>query len=263
MRQDNSIDIFSIMPIEVFMDDRLSKTEIRVLGAILSFRNKNTNLCWPKREQIRDRCNLPLCKISTATSHLVELGWLEKDGDGGRSRSTTYKLTVPEIEIKTVTDSVTVTKSVTVTDSVTKTVTESVRGIKQTSEQTISKNKGGAQKEKNGFSDFWEAYPKKKGKDDARKAWKKINPDEQLQATIIASVIMAKESDIDWIKEGGQYIPYPATYLNGKRWEDEISTQKSLSDRQRSHSGSPQGKGGSNYERKPRISPDAWRDTDF
>jgi hypothetical protein len=42
-----------------------------------------------------------------------------------------------------------------------------------------------------------------------------------------------------------------------------LEKQKSLSDRQRSHSGSPQGKGGSNYERKPRISPDAWRDTDF
>jgi hypothetical protein len=43
-----------------------------------------------------------------------------------------------------------------------------------------------------------------------------------------------------------------------------LEKQKSLSDRQRSHSGSPQQrKGGSNYERKPRISPDAWRDTDF
>lgn len=33
------MDIFSIMPIEVFMDERLSKTEIRVLGAILSIKN--------------------------------------------------------------------------------------------------------------------------------------------------------------------------------------------------------------------------------
>lgn len=26
----------------------------------------------------------------------------------------------------------------------------------------------------------------------------------------------------DWIKDGGQYIPLPATWLNGRCWEDEI-----------------------------------------
>lgn len=139
------MDVFSIVPIEVFIDERLTKTDLRVLGAILSFRNKDTNLCWPKREQIAERCGLPLCKISTATTHLVDLGWLEKSGDGGRSRSTKYKLLVPDLTTKTVINLVTVTKSETVTnpitktltDSVTKTVTKSVRGIKQTNEQTI------------------------------------------------------------------------------------------------------------------------------
>lgn len=136
------MDIFSIMPVEAFMDDRLTKTDLRVLGAILSWRNKNTNLMWPKREKIAERCNLPLCKISTATTHLVALNWLEKEGDGGRSRSSQYKLTVPDILIKTLTDLVTVTNSVTVTDlvtetltdSVTETVTDSVRGIKHKEE---------------------------------------------------------------------------------------------------------------------------------
>lgn len=155
------MDIFSIMPIEAFMDDRLTKTDLRVLGAILSWRNKNTNLMWPKREKIAERCNLPLCKISTSTTHLVALNWLEKEGDGGRSRSSQYKLTVPDILIKTLTDSVTVTESVTVTkqvtetltDSVTKTVTDSVRGIKHKEEQkeeqkvTLVDNTDSAKKE--------------------------------------------------------------------------------------------------------------------
>lgn len=25
----------------------------------------------------------------------------------------------------------------------------------------------------------------------------------------------------DWLKDNGQYIPYPSTWLNQKRWEDE------------------------------------------
>jgi hypothetical protein len=144
------MDIFSIMPVEVFADDRLSKTDLRVLGVILSFRNRNTNLCWPKREHIAERCGLPLCKISTATTHLVELGWLEKLGDGGRSRPSHYRLIVPVFLTEMVTESVTVTDSVTVTKSVTKTVTDSVRGIEQTSKHTkVTTTSDAAKKLKN------------------------------------------------------------------------------------------------------------------
>ena len=27
----------------------------------------------------------------------------------------------------------------------------------------------------------------------------------------------------DWLKDNGQYIPYPSTWLNQKRWEDELN----------------------------------------
>lgn len=70
------------------------------------------------------------------------------------------------------------------------------------------------------FDEFWAAYPKKKAKEDARKAWAKIKPDESLGKAIIQAVEESKKT-ADWKKEKGKYIPYPATYLNGKRWEDE------------------------------------------
>ena len=70
------------------------------------------------------------------------------------------------------------------------------------------------------FDEFWAAYPKKKAKEDARKAWAKLKPDEALGKAIIQAVEESKKAD-DWKKEKGKYIPYPATYLNGKRWEDE------------------------------------------
>ena len=70
------------------------------------------------------------------------------------------------------------------------------------------------------FDEFWTAYPKKKAKEDARKAWAKIKPDEALGKAILQAVESAKRST-DWTKDKGKYIPYPATYLNGKRWEDE------------------------------------------
>ncbi len=70
------------------------------------------------------------------------------------------------------------------------------------------------------FEQFWKAYPKKKSKGQAEKAFFKINPDEQLLAIIIATIERAKKSE-DWIKEKGKYIPYPATWLNAKGWLDE------------------------------------------
>lgn len=70
------------------------------------------------------------------------------------------------------------------------------------------------------FERFWSAYPKKVSKGTAEKSFAKIKPDAALLQNILSAVERAKASD-DWKKEGGQYIPHPATWLNGKRWEDE------------------------------------------
>lgn len=71
------------------------------------------------------------------------------------------------------------------------------------------------------FTEFWQAYPRKKSKGDAEKAWLKIKPDEQLTARIITAVQRATTS-AEWQKDGGQFIPYPASWLRAKGWEDEI-----------------------------------------
>lgn len=70
------------------------------------------------------------------------------------------------------------------------------------------------------FDRFWAAYPKKKGKEDARKAWKKLAPDLETCRRMAAALESQKKSH-DWVKESGRFVPYPATWLNGRRWEDE------------------------------------------
>lgn len=78
------------------------------------------------------------------------------------------------------------------------------------------------------FEIFWKAYPKKKSRVVAEKAFIKINPDEQLLATMLAKIERAKKS-VDWSKDNGQYIPYPAAWLNQRRWEDEDEQIKPVS----------------------------------
>jgi len=73
------------------------------------------------------------------------------------------------------------------------------------------------------FNSFWKAYPKRKSKQNAWKAWLKLDPDEQLTGKIISAVLRAK-TQADWRKDEGRFIPYPATWLNAHGWEDEISS---------------------------------------
>ena len=70
------------------------------------------------------------------------------------------------------------------------------------------------------FNRFWLAYPRKKSKGDALKAWKKLRPNEQLVTTMLAAIERDKSSE-QWRKDGGQFIPYPASWLNARGWEDE------------------------------------------
>lgn len=70
------------------------------------------------------------------------------------------------------------------------------------------------------FEKFWKAYPKKASMGQAERAWRKLSPNEQLVETILQAIERAKTSE-NWRKDGGQFIPYPATWLNAKGWKDE------------------------------------------
>lgn len=73
-----------------------------------------------------------------------------------------------------------------------------------------------------GFEKFWEIYPRKVNKQKAIIAWNKIAPDPVLLEKIIQAVSVAKQAE-DWTKEQGRFIPHPTTWLNGHRWEDDLS----------------------------------------
>ena len=71
---------------------------------------------------------------------------------------------------------------------------------------------------RDGFEEFWSSYPKKVGKESAKKAFQKVK--EPLETLL--SAIEQQKCSSQWSKDGGQYIPNPATWLNQHRWEDEL-----------------------------------------
>ena len=70
------------------------------------------------------------------------------------------------------------------------------------------------------FNNFYTLYPKRRNKEAAHRAWKKLNLSKELVEVILKDVADKGASE-EWQKQGGQFIPYPASYLNGRRWEDE------------------------------------------
>ena len=68
------------------------------------------------------------------------------------------------------------------------------------------------------FEEWYEKYPKKKGKVEARKHWKrkKLDP---IADQIIADTV--QRTAVEWTDP--QFIPMASTYIFQERWEDEIA----------------------------------------
>jgi hypothetical protein len=67
------------------------------------------------------------------------------------------------------------------------------------------------------FLRFWAAYPHKTKKQAAWRAWLRMRPPIEKCLT----TLQWQTKSEDWVKEGGRFIPHPATWINGGSWEDE------------------------------------------
>lgn len=71
------------------------------------------------------------------------------------------------------------------------------------------------------FESFWTVYPRKVGKAQARKAWDKLNLNNDT-VMLIAENIALRIKHGEWSDANKTFIPHASTYLNNARWEDEV-----------------------------------------
>lgn len=74
------------------------------------------------------------------------------------------------------------------------------------------------------FDQFWARYPKRTAKAVAIKSWNKLKLDEPLFIAIMTALDNHKKNP-DWGKENGKFIPHASTWLNQRRWEDEVAVE--------------------------------------
>lgn len=71
-----------------------------------------------------------------------------------------------------------------------------------------------------GFEKFWKEYPRKVGKDAAKRAFEKAIKKADIETLVTA--VQRQKCGTQWTRDNGQYIPHPATWLNQGRWQDEV-----------------------------------------
>ena len=77
------------------------------------------------------------------------------------------------------------------------------------------------------FEQWYRVYPCRKAKAKAERAWLALKPDAELQATIHTAVARQKQARADALQTGQWQPdwPHPATWINGRRWEDQGTTE--------------------------------------
>ena len=198
-------DQFTQIPNSWVRDSRLSLKARGLLAQIMSHRAG-----WSvSLRMLAKTNNCGLRSIRSAVDELIEYGYLSRSDEQGRDEDgnfTDYTYTTQDPPIY----------SGLARSRFAHTRTAHTRNA--TTKNTISKNKidkNIESVESPAFVEFWELYPNKVDKARARKAWAKLGAKRELLAIEGARRFA---SDPNLPKK--RYIPYPATWLNGERWED-------------------------------------------
>lgn len=199
------------IPREIWLDERLNATEKIILAEIDSL-DSSVDGCWASNEYLAQFCQCSAWKVSSAVSKLAKLGYLKVVSFDGRRRKIKSCMTF--FQMQTFENH------------------KADAGISQeisTSKEYRNNNTPRSRAKTDispGFSNFWALYPKKVAKQNAVKAWGKTGADDSqsLTDTILADV--NRRISGEWRGKDMQYIPHPATYLNQRRWEDEMTPTK-------------------------------------
>lgn len=189
---------------------QMGRTEKSVLISLADNAN-DQGVCWPAVDTIAMRCCLSDRAVQKAMDWLEAHGLISRQRKTGRS--TVYTVTpgnyqAPEKASK-------------------KQPPNAVHPNRKEPTAEPSGNRQGAparkaktEKPVAGFDAVWAIYPRKEGKADAEKAFRKLAPDAALLADILAAIERQKASP-QWREDGGKFVPHCSTWLNGKRWQDE------------------------------------------
>ena len=181
---------------EVRVGDPLAKL---LLVALADRADKERGQCWPSLSRLCEDTEMSKASVTRRLSYLEQQGFVHRTQRDQSSTLYTLPLTEPTMSL-----------------------TETPPCLSQR-HKPISNNL--SENQDIMFEDFWQVYPKKVGKGQARIAFrsaiKKATKDELISS---AQVFAQQHAATD-----KQFVPHASTWLNGERWLDE-SNQSSWGD---------------------------------
>ena len=198
---------YIVVPLEVFNDTRLDATEKILLMRIDSFcKYGDGDGCYASNDYLSTFCGCSDRKISQSLTKLKQLGYIEQKAFNGRQRILWSRLA----DISSLPSRICGADSQNLRTEIIEISNKSIDNTPYNPPQTPLFDE-------TSFNRFWDAYPKKRDKANAMKSFRKVT----VPVSVLIDAIEKQKKSADWLKENGRFIPYPSTWLNGRRWEDE------------------------------------------
>ena len=194
---------------KLVVDDRQLSFGAKSIALYLNtYMNDSHDMAFPSLERIRGELN-----IGSNTTLIKYLDELERLGYLNRqkrfSKTTIYHAVVPP-KISSITESVVLQN---MDNSITESETPVLQNLESNKQENKQNNKQNSSKTP--FGDFWNVYPRKENKKKTEVAWRRLSEKNRKMAI---QDCQTRYKDTD-----KQFIPLPSTYINGERWNDEMT----------------------------------------
>lgn len=210
---------WAVLPAAVRYDEELPPNA-KLLYAEISSLTDRRGYCYASNEYFTRVFSLSERTIQNLLNALKRGGYIRiSDGSGGSGRRKIFAGLNPLLDNPAENCGVTPQKfAPNPAENCTQT---SIENKKETNPPKAPQGAGADIWDKAAWDRFWAIYPRKVDKAKAIRAWNKLKADRKLMQ-IMSAALKAQRASEEWRRDNGRAIPYPSTWLNNRRWEDEL-----------------------------------------
>ena len=210
---------WAVLPAEVRYDEDLP-ANAKLLYAEISSLTDRRGHCYASNEYFMRVFALSERTIQNLLNALKRGGYIRiSDGSGGAGRRKIFAGLNPLLDNPA--ENCGVTPQKIAPDPAENCTQTSIKTKKETKPPKAPQGAKADIWDKPAWDRFWAIYPRKVDKAKAIRAWNKLKADRKLMQ-IMSAALKTQRASEEWRRDNGRAIPYPSTWLNNRRWEDEL-----------------------------------------